>query len=116
MYIDFQASTNVTWVILDSVSVSEAVKHNSKYGYILFCALFGSATAPFVSAYTIKDGEHGVNGMKRKTKIVRNIIDLAYYTFNVYLLVRHRPFIAKVPNSYVLVQKGQANRNFVLSD
>ena len=87
MYIDFQASTNVTWVILDSVSVSEAVKHNSKYGYILFCALFGSATAPFVSAYTIKDGENGVNGMKRKTKIVRNIIDLAYYTFNVGIFV-----------------------------
>ena len=46
----------------DSVTLSEAVRHHSTYGYVAFYTLIASALAPFVSAYTIKDGEDGENG------------------------------------------------------
>lgn len=38
------------------------MKHNSSYAAIIIWSLTGQAIAPFVSAWTIKDGDDGING------------------------------------------------------
>ncbi len=42
--------------------MTEAIRHNSKYTYVIFYSLTAQALGPFVSAATIKDGDNGVNG------------------------------------------------------
>ena len=60
----FQVFGNNGWAVWDSVCVSEAVKHKSKYSYIIIPTLTAQAVAPFISSFTIKDGDNGVNGKK----------------------------------------------------
>ena len=50
------------WVLWDTVSMAQSVIHNSKYNFIIFYTLIASSIAPFISAYTIKDGDNGING------------------------------------------------------
>ena len=77
-----------TWVVLDTITVSETTKHNSSYAMVLVWVLMGDALGPFISGLTIKDGDNGVNGtylFQRKHFFKKDIFHLHTTFFQIIL-------------------------------